>query len=961
MDNLGRGLHIAHLNVRSLLGGHTFDMLKQQIQGSNIDIFTVSETWLTEAIPDGTVEISGFGLVRFDRQWNEGNTGNEPKRGGGLACYIRDGINFSDAVHANLNTSCKDLESVWIKLELDNIRPIVVITAYRPPNGDYKKCCSLLSEAFDKANLKDNTDIFLLGDFNFDYGDKKRPSYKELSFTTQSMGLKQWIKGTTRYAFREGVPTNSTIDLIFSNSDCISRVQTLDLNISDHQAILISRKKVYLKRNKIDFRGRSYRNYDKAAFQNRLVNNNWDQFYGSKDPNKQWKLMHEIILNAISDMCPMKSFRVDEIQERWITNEALEAIKDKDRALRTAKRTGREEDWARARNLRNRVGRDLENLRAEYLKNQQEANRGDPKNFWKSVSQLIPGRSSKTGRIWLKDEVTNDTIPVDLTADFINKFFTNIGPELAKGHSKNWRYYGEIAQNSINEFTTNADEITKLCKEINTMKSSGLDEISSKICKDAFLVLTEQLVSMFNNSLDSSTFPESWKIAKVVPLFKGGDREKVGNYRPVSLLPLPGKIMEKIVHKKVSSFWDNNEFLTKDQGGFRKGFSTLSTIADLTDNIFSEINNGNTTVAAFIDLRKAFDTVNFQILLDKLDRSGIRGKLLRWCWSYLRGRLQCTLANGNTSSLLPTTCGVPQGSVLGPLFFLVYVNDAQGAMDDCDVKLYADDTVLCQSGVNGELASGKLQTSLDLFVNWCSTNQLTINIQKTKIMIFGSRHKVKKASNVKIGINGKTLQVVPSYKYLGLHLDSTLNFNLHISSVIRTVIHKLTLLAKMKRYMIDSVATSIYKAMILPYFDYADALYDKANVKDLDKLQKLQNKCLRICLGKERRFNTDATHKLANTPFLKDRRGAHILNFMYRRKNRIELLNTLQIRTRAHDAPLFKTKIPRCESFKRSIGYAGSIAWNGLSPIVRNTDSYLEFKSIQKKSMLHPLSLIRII
>ena len=149
--------------------------------------------------------------------------------------------------------------------------------------------------------------------------------------------------------------------------------------------------------------------------------------------------------------------------------------------------------------------------------------------------------------------------------------------------------------------------------------------------------------------------------------------------------------------------------------------------------------------------------------------------------------------------------------MLGPEYFLVYVNDVQNVLNDCDVKLYADDTVICQSGVNSKIASGKLQTSLlDLFVNWCLINQLTINIQKTKVMIFGSRHILKKAKNINIKINGTTLKVVPSYTNLGLQLDSTLNYNLHISTVIRTVLHKLTLLAKTKKYMNDDVATSIW-------------------------------------------------------------------------------------------------------------------------------------------------------
>ena len=159
--------------------------------------------------------------------------------------------------------------------------------------------------------------------------------------------------------------------------------------------------------------------------------------------------------------------------------------------------------------------------------------------------------------------------------------------------------------------------------------------LSSKICKDAFMVLTDQLVHMFNCSFSSGFFPDKWKVAKILPLFKGGDRENVNNYRPVSLLPLPGKLLEKIVHKRITAFWDDNAILSNNQGGFRKGHSMAATIADLTDDLFQQINLGNTTLAAFVDLRKAFDTVNLDILCSKLQHAGLRDGALRWCNNYL--------------------------------------------------------------------------------------------------------------------------------------------------------------------------------------------------------------------------------------------------------------------------------------------------------------------------------------
>ena len=831
---------------------------------------------------------------------------------------------------------------------------------YRPPQGDYRECCRLISEAFNLADAKDNSDFFVMGDFNINYKDTKSPSFKELDFTMKSLGLTQLISEPTRNNIRNGIDNSSVLDLIFTNSDFISRAELFDINLSDHIPVMTTRKKLYVKSKKVEFKGRSYKNYNKDLFQDSLVNSNWDNYFANDDPNNLWDIMREKILDSISPLCPLRSFRVPEAKEPWITNEALEAIRDKDNLLKRARRTKSEGDWENARRAQNTVCKDINNLRRDYLLQQQTLHRDDPKKFWKTIGSIIPGKNHFSDHVWLKDSSTHSNIEQQNTADYMNKFFTNIGPTLAKSHKKQWVYYGETVEEAVDDLFTDTDEVIKLCREIETLKSSGMDEISSKICKDAFLVLANQLVHLFNSSFRTGIFPELWKVAKVIPLFKGGDRESVGNYRPISLLPLPGKLMEKIVHNRISTFLEGAKFLSENQGGFRKGFSTVSTIADLTNDLFTEVNRGRTTLAAFVDLKKAFDTVNFDILLKKLNFAGVRDSVAKWCKSYLTGRSQKTIVNGSTSSPLPISCGVPQGSVLGPLFFLVYVNDIQTAVVDCRIKLYADDSVLYQSGVNALEASTKLQKSLDTFCLWCDVNKLTINTKKTKLMVFGSRSKVKKANHVKIYMKGDTLQKVPTFKYLGLILDPTLNFNHHIASVVRNVLHKMTLLAKVKQFLQNNTALQIYKSMLLPYLDYADVIFHKSNSRDLNKLQRLQNRCLRICLGYDRRFSTERVHKISSTPFLHDRRNAHILNFMFCRKDNRALLNTREIRTRAHDAPLFNIAIPRCEAFKRSIGYFGASIWNGLEPQVRNTDSYLAFKYLSRKRMLHPLTLIDI-
>ena len=954
----GKGLHIAHLNVRSMMSPNTFDVLSRQIAGSDIDIFTLSETWLHEAIPTNLLELGQYDLVRLDRNWGEPGLNNQVKKGGGLACYVKKGIKHSSTEFIDLNVSTKDIEMQWISVDLPSVRQIVIVNIYRPPQGDYKACCKVISEAFLKANLRVNAEVYLLGDFNINFDDRKSLSYKELDFTTRSLNLKQYVPSPTRITFRDGTCNQSKIDLIFTNSEFIHSARVLDLNLSDHQAVMITRKKVYVKPHKVSFVGRSYKNYVKEDFQAELQNANWGPFYNSHDPNFLWLSMENIIAAQIDKSCPMKFFRVNERREPWMTNEALEEIKDKDRLLSRAKITRREDHWEVAKRARNEVGRNIRNLRADFLKQQQVTHKSDPKKFWQTVSEVIPSSKAKPGEVNLKDKMSNQPVGSENTANFFNNFFTKVGPNLAKKFDSAWIYHGDKIAEGIQPFTTDVDEVIELCKGIETYKSAGLDKLSSKVCKDAFLALPDQLAYIFNCSLISGIFPDAWKIAKVVPLFKGGNREDVNNYRPVSLLPLPGKILEKIVHKKVTAFLEVNNFLCAHQGGFRRGFSTVSTIADLTDDMFNAVNDGYITLAAFIDFRKAFDTVDLNILKSKLYEAGIRGSIFDWCASYLQNRSQRTVANNLQSHSLPITCGVPQGSVLGPLFFLVYINDLSHVLNDCKVKLYADDTVIYKSSVDHTSAAEVLQRDLDRFCKWCDENKLTVNSKKTKLMVFGSRSRVKKAKNVEILINGEFLQLVPSFKYLGLILDSTLNFNQHITSMIRTVLHKTTLLSKVKRYLRDEVALQIYKSMILPYFDYADSIYHRANTSDLDKLQRLQNRCLKIFANRDKRFSTDQAHKLASVPFLKDRRKAHVLNFMYKRQGKRELMNTREIRTRAHDAPLFNVTIPRCEAFKRSIGYFGSEEWNSLAPAIRNTDSYLAFKFLQKKLMLAPLSLI---
>ena len=358
------------------------------------------------------------------------------------------------------------------------------------------------------------------------------------------------------------------------------------------------------------------------------------------------------------------------------------------------------------------------------------------------------------------------------------------------------------------------------------------------------------------------------------------------------------------------------------------------------------INCHETIFAVFVDLKKAFDTVNHIILLQKLEHMGIRGNLLLWITNYLHDRYQRTFANNLLSEAKPVHCGVPQGSILGPLFF---ISDVKSYVGGSEIGLYADDTVIYSHAMDRTAALADLQGKLNRFVEWSRINALTINAQKTKFMVFGTRSKVKKGKTSKLTIGNTQILQVPSFKYLGFTLDPVLSFSKHLSCLLCSVTHKMYVLGKIRRFINEYTAIRIYKAMILPYFDYADIVYDKARQCDLDTLQRAQNRGLKICMSVNVMTDNNYVHSHSKDPKLFNRRKAHLRNFMYQRKTNESLLDVVDVGTRSRDAPLFKTKFPRNEAYKRSVLYNGATEWNSLSVDVRNVDHFLPFKYLQRQ------------
>ena len=485
---------------------------------------------------------------------------------------------------------------------------------------------------------------------------------------------------------------------------------------------------------------------------------------------------------------------------------------------------------------------------------------------------------------------------------------------------------------------TDIDEITLLCKNININKSSCIPNISSEILRDAFLAIPDKIVNMFNLSFELGALPDEWKIGKVTPLQKAGLKSSVSNLRPISLLPLVSKLIEKIVHQRIYSFCEINNILDERQGWFRPNHSTISTTAFFINDIYIAMNDNEITISVFIDAMKAFDTVNHSILLKKIHALGIRGNVEKWLGNYLKNRKQCTFANNTLSDLKLITCGVPQGSVCGPLLFLLYINDLP------------DDTVIYISNSDATVAINLLQQDLLSLQNWCDMNKLTLNCKKTKYCAFGMRSNVEKSKtqNLVLSLNNQILDKVCSYKYLGFALDEHLNFNKHITDLKQLLSHKLYLLSKIRRYITVEASINIFKTMILSLIEYGDIIYNGTSESNLNDIEKLFYRGLRICVNANNyitKTNLCLSCKIATLDL---RQRCHLLLFMHKQKNNEVLFKKKTRTTRLHTAPVFNSYKPNNENVRKNVIYRGAIEWNVLDPNIRNLD-FKDFKCLQKK------------
>ena len=498
--------------------------------------------------------------------------------------------------------------------------------------------------------------------------------------------------------------------------------------------------------------------------------------------------------------------------------------------------------------LKNEITSLLRSSKKDYYRRYFTNNRNNIRKTWEGIKEIINLKSSRIKNpSFIKD---NDIIHSDdmSISTCFNDYFSSVADKILK----NRKYEG---RNSYRDFLTNSLpnsfvirdklEVEHLISSLNKRKSVGPNSIPTDILVMLKPDISITLSKNFNLSLSTGVFPNKLKISKTIPVFKKGDHHLTSNYRPISLLSNINKILEKIMFNRTYEFLEKYKCIYNLQFGFRKKYSTEHALIKITESIRSALDNGKAACGVFIDLQKAFDTVNHSILINKLCHYGIRGAANNWFRSYLSDRKQFVSINGNDSELITVCHGVPQGSVLGPLLFLVYINDLHSAIKFSSVYHFADDTNLLN--ISNSLKRMQKQVNIDLkfLYKWLLANKISLNSSKTELIIF---HKVGQNLdfNLKIKLNGHKIYPSKSIKYLGIYLDPTLSGAAH-SKVLSSKLRRANgLLSKIRHYVPKEELISVYHALFSSQLAYGVQIWGQYQNRHTEVATRLQKRALRI-------------------------------------------------------------------------------------------------------------------
>ena len=677
--------------------------------------------------------------------------------------------------------------------------------------------------------------------------------------------------------------------------------------------------------------------YDKAKRDliNRAITDfPWERHLNEiQDPNSQVKFLNQTILNIISNFVPSSTMTSNINEPKWITRNIKNLLSRQKKLYKKYRLNGfKADDKVSVDRIRDECFKAITTSKENYLKSlgNKLIDKGTgPKAYWNIINSLL--NKCKIPRIpplLVADKIITDfKEKVKLFNDY---FLAQCKPIV---NNSTLPLFTQITHSNIDTIVISQKLILDIIKNLNTNKAHGPDNISGRMIELCGDNITLPLGIIFKNIINTGIFPNLWKSANVTPVHKKDSKQVVKNYRPISLLPLFAKIFERILFSKMYNHFISNNLITKNQSGFRPNDSVTNQLICLVDSIHSSFDINLDVRSVFLDMSKAFDKVWHEGLLFKLEQNGINGKLLDLLRSYLSNRKQRVLLNGTESEWGDIESGVPQGSVLGPLLFLIYINDLEIGIKS-HIKFFADDTSLFSIVKDPNTSACELNQDLKLISQWAKQWKMSFNPDPTKQavqVVFSRKH--KKIDHPKIYFNDIEVKTVDEHKHLGLTLDAKLTFASHINDKLSNARKGLGIIKSLSRYLSVKTLNQIYKLYIRPHLDFCDVIYHVPCITNpfdssinlnylMNTLERIQYHAALAITGTWKGTNLNKIYNELGWETLTERRWSRRLFHFYKIQNNLA-------------PPYMKIPLPPPRNYLYSIR-----SENILNEISCNSDSY---------------------
>ena len=929
--NSGDFLTMLNFNIRSFHCNSVsfFSTLSQCVYP---EIFVFTETWFKR---DNCAEIPGYRSF---------HTCRSTARSGGVSIYVEDrydSYSIPEFCYAD-----ESIEICTVCVHFNGAKNFI-FGIYRPYSGTVENFICSLTNILNNRKIS-NKPSFILGDFNINILDSNHFSENFVN-SLHSLHFLPVIDKPTRYSDRSAAP--SLLDQIWYNRFSYHDSGIIDLNVTDHCPTFIRLLCETKSKNLSESVKVTFRCFDEIChlkFQRNLDNFDWLSILSS-DVNQYT----ENFISAINDLfCksfPMKTKIISKshLNCPWMNGNLKKLVKAKSDYFHLYRLGVISE--VQNNSFKNKVNRIIRDSKILYMKSRFLLFRSNVKKTWGLINDLI-GR--KVSRYSIKllivngVEITDELEIAEIFANHFSRVAVELDQSLPSSSTNPLDYLGSRIIDSLFLNPVSSEEVSKFISDLKTTKTDP-NTISTPIFRKFNLNYSHVIADIINLSFSRGIFPILLKHAVISPIFKSGVCTNFLNYRPISLLEILSKVFERCIYVRLLDFAHSHNIISSRQFGFLKGKSTESAVLQILKYIHNSLNSKMFNVNIFIDMRKAFDTVNISVLLRKLDFYGVRGVPNDLLSSYLCDRSMCVKVGGSYSRTWLSNIGIPQGSILGPLLFLFYINDLPKISNSCLTTLFADDTAFSLSSLNQGEVLNSCNNVTQAFVEWSQSNRMSINTEKTFYMSFTNK---PISDNFNIILNGTIIDCKSSEKYLGLILDNSLSFKPHIEYVCSKVSKALGIIYRSRDFLPKSVLVSLYYSLVYPYLNYCILAWGNTFDSHLQPLRILQKKIIRIILFKS--FGSPSSPLFHELKLLKldDIYVYRVALLMFNERSRDIYNRNHSYNTRNRNS--LRPAYHRLTSTQHSVSYSGPSVWNSLPNYITNSNNIDSFKRLLKKHLI---------